>query len=77
MSTTGHASESRGRNPKNQQKKMMKAGVSLRKYPSKKNVLSTSFVPPPLWKKSSEAAVSNFKAFPLKLPSAPAAFIHA
>lgn len=56
---------------------MMKAGVSFRKYRSIKNVLSTGAMPPPLRKKSSEAAVSNFKAFPLKLPSPAAAFSHA
>lgn len=51
---------------------MMKAGVSLRKYRCIKNALSTGALPAPLsrrGKKSSEAAVSNFKAFPLKLPS--------
>lgn len=48
-------------------RKMMKAGVSLRKYRRVKNAQW----PPPLGegKKSSEAAVWNFKAFPLKLPS--------
>lgn len=49
----------------------------MRKYHGRKNVLATSVLPPPLRKKSSEAAVSNFKAFPLKLPSSAAAFTHA
>lgn len=77
ISTTGRASGTGKIGIPRISRKMMKAGVSLRKYRSIKNVLSTGAVPPPLRKKSSEAAVSNFKAFPLKLPSPAAAFSHA
>lgn len=76
MSTTGHTTESRERNPKNQQKDV-ESRCFLQDIPQYKECTIHKRLVSIFQEESSEAAVSNFKAFPLRLTSVPASFIHA